>query len=143
MNPILSHRRLPSSANILAAMGDWAKRLSGRMAHLGLASAAVVRHVGIDHKTLRRFLAGTLGHGLQPEQFRRLCEILAITPNQALGLEPMDGADPVPPDARAAAVARVLAVAEGLAPENRALAADLLDRLAHHRAGAGRPESEG
>lgn len=119
-------------------MNGWTTRLRDRIAQQGLTKAAVIRHVRIDHKTLTRFLAGALEHGLHPDQFQRLCEVLAVTPNQALGLEPMDGADPVSPDPLAPVVERLLGRAGGLTPENLALVADLLDQLAHHRVGLGR-----
>lgn len=137
-DPILSHFLLPSNLNMFAAMNDWAKRLRDRMARRQLTKAEVIRHVRIDHKTLDRFLTGALDHGLQPDQFLRLCEVLAISPNQALGVEPMDEADSVIIDALAPERARILERAQTLPREDRRLVADLLDRLAHHRVGSGR-----
>lgn len=104
-------------------MSEWSTRLRGRMAELRLTKTAVIRHVRIDRQTLDLFLDGALGHGLQPEQFRRLCGILGVTPDEALG------AAPAVPGEAAAVLERVRA----LPAEDRALAADLLDRLAHHR----------
>ncbi len=122
---------------MFAAMDDWAKRLRDRMVHRQLTKAEVIRHVRIDHKTLDRFFTGALDHGLQPDQFLRLCEALAISPNQALGVEPMEGADSVIIDALASERALILERAQTLPREDRRLAADLLDRLAHHRVGSG------
>lgn len=114
-------------------MSEWTKRLQQRISERRLTKAAVIRAVGIDQKTLDRFLSNALDHGLQPEQFLRLCEVLEITPNQVLGFAPMDADGISATPEHDAMVTQIVEQASALPPDSLPFAADIIDRLAHHR----------
>lgn len=120
-------------------MSEWTKRLQQRILERRLTKAAVIRAVGIDQKTLDRFLAGALDHGLQPEQFLRLCEVLEVTPDQVLGFAPMDDDGESATAEHDAMVAQIVEKAVALSSDSLPFAADIIDRLAHHR---GRPDTD-
>lgn len=120
-------------------MSEWTRRLQQRISERRLTKAAVIRAVGIDQKTLDRFLAGALDHGLQPEQFLRLCEVLEVTPDQVLGFAPMDGEGISATSEHDAMVTQIVEKASALPSDSLPFAADIIDRLAHHR---GRPDMD-
>lgn len=120
-------------------MSEWTKRLQQRISERRLTKAAIIRAVGIDQKTLDRFLAGALDHGLQPEQFLRLCEVLEVTPDQVLGFAPMDADGISATSEHDAIVAQIVEQASALPSDSLPFTADIIDRLAHHR---GRPNTE-
>jgi transcriptional regulator with XRE-family HTH domain len=112
-------------------MEDVARRLEARRAQLGLSGTELARRAGLDYKTLNRLLSGEAKRLPHAEQFVRLCAALALTPHQALGVDPAPPPDP----GRRRDLDRLAAALAGLDDAAVALAADLIDTLARHRGG--------
>jgi transcriptional regulator with XRE-family HTH domain len=111
-------------------MQDIGVRLARRHEQLGLNGADTARRVGMNYQTFKKLLAGRAKGLPQPELLARLCEALALTPAQALGLEPVAGIDDrTAIDKRDVLLARIGAALRRATPEEFATACRLLDAL--------------
>jgi transcriptional regulator with XRE-family HTH domain len=111
-------------------MQDIGVRLARRHEQLGLNGADTARRVGMNYQTFKKLLAGRAKGLPQPELLARLCEALALTPAQALGLEPVAGIDDdASPDRREVMLARIGGALRRATPEEFAAACRVLDAL--------------
>lgn len=109
-------------------------RLRRRMEYLGLGVGETAARCGVSLKHYSRYLTGTAKRGFPPDLFLAVCRALGITPNQAYGLEPMEGVDLPPADATEdREAARIAACLNVLPPGEQALAAELLETLVRGR----------
>ena len=101
-----------------------------RVEQLGLNGADTARRAGMKDQTFKKLLAGRAKGLPRPELLLRLCEALALTPAQALGLEPVRGLDDkaaVP--RRELLLARIGSALRRAGPEEFAAARRVLDAL--------------
>jgi hypothetical protein len=76
-----------------AAMDKFAQRLAQRHAQLGLNGRHTAERAGMKYPTFKKLLAGQSKSLPHPDTLARLCDALALTPRQALGLDPIAGVD--------------------------------------------------
>lgn len=111
-------------------MQDIGIRLAKRHEQLGLNGADTARRVGMNYQTFKKLLAGRAKGLPLPDLLARLCEALALTPAQALGVEPIAGIDDdTAPDGRDVLLARIGAALRRARPEEFAAARRILDAL--------------
>ena len=82
-----------------AGMKDFGKRLARRHAQLGLNGRHTAERVGMGYQSFQKLLSGEVKSLPEVGQLLRLCAALALSPHQALGLDPIPGLDneePVP-----------------------------------------------
>lgn len=108
-------------------IGDRFARQADR---LGITDSEVARRAGIDPRRYNHYVKGR--HKPDYALFLRLCRALEITPNQALGVEPLPGEapatspEPTPRDRTLAALRWRL---DRLKDEDLPLAEKMLDAL--------------
>ncbi|HEV7367681.1 helix-turn-helix domain-containing protein [Arenibaculum sp.] len=74
-------------------MKDFAQRLARRHAQLGLVGKATAERAGVTYQRFTKLLNGEIKSLPDPDELVRLCKALALTPHQALGLDPIPGLD--------------------------------------------------
>lgn len=114
------------------------ERVRLRIEYLGLGVGETAARCGVPMKLFSRYLTGVAKRGLLPETFLKLCQVLAMTPNQAYGVEPLTGVDPDVPEAPCGRDdVRIQASLNALPPQELVVAAELLDALVRARARRG------
>jgi transcriptional regulator with XRE-family HTH domain len=115
------------------AMGWFGERLATRQRMLGLSGAGIARRLGVDAKTYSHLVSGRTKRLPDPELFLRICEALEMTPNQALGWEPLPGETDVD-RSRDILTRRIAALTAQLDDPDLALLTRLLEvTLQHHQ----------
>ncbi|HEV7286077.1 MAG TPA: helix-turn-helix transcriptional regulator [Kaistia sp.] len=74
-------------------MKDFAQRLARRHAQLGLVAKTTAERAGVTYQRFTKLLNGEIKSLPDPDELARLCKALSLTPQQALGLDPIPGLD--------------------------------------------------
>jgi len=86
--------REPGRPMTSADMDKFAQRLAHRHAQLGLNGRHTAERAGMKYPTFKKkLLAGQSKSLPHPDTLARLCDALALTPRQTLGLDPIAGVE--------------------------------------------------
>ena len=108
----------------MRGIGD---RLRARARELELSDSEVARRLGLSQARYANYVAETREPDF--ETLLRICRVLAVTPDEVLGVAVRDR-----PEEDRRLHERIAAAAESMDPATLGLAADLMDTLARHAA---------